>query len=96
MNIKISGAAINDPLFRKLLTKLPLHQGAIFNSSNYKQAKQELFRLANRRGYLAAKMQRSEVRINLAHYTCLITMHFNSGPRYRFGRVVFKGSSFSN
>jgi len=95
LDVKIKGEAANDPKFKRLLAKLPIKQGDVFNSVTYKQVKQKLFNLAARRGYLAAKIEHSEVRIDLKKYTAAVTLHFASGPRYFIGPIFFSKTPFS-
>jgi translocation and assembly module TamA len=95
LDIKISGEAARDRRFKKLLNKFPIKQGDIFVSANYQEAKQALFDLAARRGYLEAKMEASEVKINVAKLSANIILHFASGPRYFFGPIGFSKTPFS-
>jgi translocation and assembly module TamA len=95
LDVKISGEAANDPKFKKFLTKFPIKQGDIFNSVTYNQVKQRLFSLAARRGYMAAKVEHSEVKIDLEKYTARMTLHFASGPRYYIGSIQFSKTPFS-
>lgn len=96
LDVKISGAASSDPEFLKLLKNFPLRQDDVFNSETYSATKQKLFALANNRGFLTAKMEKSVVRINLDNYTTTIIIHFNSGPRYSFGPITFAKTKFSS
>lgn len=95
LDVKIKGEAANDPKFKKLLAKFPIQKGDIFNSVTYKQTKQNLFNLATKYGYLAAKIEHSEVKIDLNKYTAEMTLHFASGPRYFFGTIFFSKTPFS-
>jgi len=89
IKVKVTGEAAKDPEFKKLLAKFPLQQGDVFVASKYTDAKQTLFSLAEIRGYTAAKMQQSVVKINLKKYTAIITLHFASGQRHFFGPVTY-------
>lgn len=95
LDVKIIGVAANDPEFKKLLDNFPVKKGDIFISANYKKAKQDLFDLAARRGYLTAEMQHSEAQIDVANLSAKIILHFASGPRYFFGPVIFSPTPFS-
>lgn len=95
LNIKIFGDAVNDPEFKKLLARFSLRQNDVFKAANYNKAKRDLFGLAQRRGYMAAKMQQSVIKIDLKKYTMVIILHFVSGPRYFFGPIIFSKTRFN-
>jgi len=95
LDMKVTGEVVNDSEFKKLLAKFPLQQGNIFEAAKYTKAKRDLFNLAERRGYVAAKMQQSIVKIDLAKYTAVVILHFASGPRYFFGPITFSRTRFN-
>jgi translocation and assembly module TamA len=95
LDVKITGEAAKDPKFEELLAKFPLHQNDVFEAAKYNKAKQDLFSLAERRGYVAAKMQQSVIKIDLENYTAVIILHFASGPRYFFGPIAFSKTRFN-
>ena len=95
LHVKVTGPAGSDPQFIKLLQNFALRQGDVFNSANYEQAKKSLFDLANRRGYLTAKMEDSVIKIDRDQYTADIVIIFDSGPRYFFGPITFDKTKFS-
>ncbi|MCK4870330.1 MAG: BamA/TamA family outer membrane protein [Gammaproteobacteria bacterium] len=89
VDVKLSGESLRDHKFRKYMAAFPLRRGDVFLASKYKSAKKRLFDLAATRGYLAARMVKSQVQIDLKRYTCAIIWRFDSGPRYSFGNVYF-------
>lgn len=83
----ISKEMAEDPAFRQLSDKLPLHKGDIFNHLKYETIKTEFARLAAERGYMDARFTEHRVAIDLEAYEARITLHLEGGRRYRFGAV---------
>jgi translocation and assembly module TamA len=83
----ISKEMAEDPEFRQLSDKLPLHKGEIFNHLEYETTKIDLARLAAERGYVDARFTEHTVTIDLEDYEARITLHYEGGRRYRFGTV---------
>jgi translocation and assembly module TamA len=83
----ISKEMAEDPAFRQLSDKLPLHKGEIFNHLEYETTKIDLARLAAERGYVDARFTEHTVTIDLEDYEARITLHYEGGRRYRFGTV---------
>ncbi|HYM46850.1 MAG TPA: autotransporter assembly complex family protein, partial [Burkholderiaceae bacterium] len=73
---------------------LPLQQGAPLRHTNYEQSKRALLDLAAERGYLDARLTRSELLVDLERYTATAVLHLESGARYRFGAVRFEQGFF--
>lgn len=76
-----------DPAFRRLIDKLPLHKGDIFNHLDYDNIKTDLARLTAERGYVDARFTEHRVVVDLDAYEARIVLHYEGGPRYRFGTV---------
>ncbi len=85
----ISGEMENDPEFRSLLEKQTLTPGAAFSHLEYERLKSALSRLASERGYFAAGFIRQRVEVDLESYSARIYLDYDSGPRYRFGKLNF-------
>lgn len=80
----------NDPEFQILLQQLPLRKGEAFNHGKYETIKADLSRLAAERGYLDARFVKHRVEIDLEQYEARIYLHYDGGPRYRFGEVLLQ------
>ena len=89
-DIQLLGESGNDEDFLRLLQQAP-QQGAVLHHGQYESLKSALRNLALRKGYFDARfsMQRLEVAADL--HQAFIRLHFDSGPRYRFGSVRFNG-----
>lgn len=96
VNVSITGDAINDPEVKNFLANFPIQQGDILNTIKYKKTKQDFLELAAKRGYILAKIEVSEIRIDLAKYTATIVFRCTSGPRYFFNSTVFSANPLSD
>jgi translocation and assembly module TamA len=86
-NFTLSEAMRNDPKFQALIKKQPLHKGGTFNHLEYENFKSSLANLASERGYFNAHFVEHRVEIDLDAYEARIYLHYDGGPRYRFGEV---------
>lgn len=90
VDVRVDGAAHDDPAFAQLLAKNPLRPGEVLEHPRYEQFKSALQGLATERGYFEARFEASEVRVDAGAHTADIELHLSSGKRYRFGAVSFQ------
>ncbi|MDR3476891.1 MAG: BamA/TamA family outer membrane protein [Gammaproteobacteria bacterium] len=95
INVKITGPGQFEPDLLALLNHFPLTPGQIFQADLYESAKKSLFQTANNQGYIKAALDKKEIQIDLKHYTAVIILQLDTGPRYYFGPVSFEQDSFS-
>ena len=88
-DLQVSGAGVDDPTFQTLIREFPLQQGETVYHPDYEEGKAALDEYASENGYLDAAYDAREIRVDLAAYTADIVVHYNTGPRYRFGPVHF-------
>ncbi len=91
LNINITGDAADDPAFQMLLDSSPLAVGDPINHAHYEEFKRDLQRLAEERGYFDATLSRHSVRVDLAAYEARVEIQLDSGARYQFGPLSFRG-----
>ena len=96
MNVILRGDAQGDDAFAKAVRQLPLKQGDVLNHGLYKQSKSRLFDLAQDRGYFDAAYEVSEVRVRRETRSAEVKLIFDSGPRYRLGKVRFDTNLFDD
>ncbi len=89
VDLRIDGEGGNEPGFRGIVTDFPVRRGEVLFHPDYEQGKKELVDHAAEEGYLDAKFETSEVRVDLERYRADVVVHFQTGPRYRFGDVRF-------
>jgi translocation and assembly module TamA len=95
LDVRITGAGANYEAFQKLRAAFPLQPGQTLNIERYNLAKQKLFDTAYNYGFLNAALVEKNINIDLEKYQAVITLHFDTGPRYFFGDVTFSPSPFS-
>ncbi|MFV0276179.1 MAG: autotransporter assembly complex protein TamA [Parahaliea sp.] len=88
LELQVQGDATADEDFKTLLEAPALHRGEVFNHAHYEEFKKSMLSLAQRRGYFGAHFTRNRVEVVEAANTAAINLHFDSGPRYRFGPLI--------
>jgi translocation and assembly module TamA len=89
VDLRITGAGADDPEFRRISGEFPLKRGEVLFHPDYEEGKDALVELAAENGYLDAEFEVSEVRVDLERYRADVVVHYDTGPRYRFGEVRF-------
>jgi translocation and assembly module TamA len=85
IDVRVDGAGETDPLFERILRRLPLHSGERLNHAAYEGIKTDLQRTAATYGYLDAKLIRNELVVDPPNHKANIALELDTGPRYRFG-----------
>ena len=65
----------------------PLKKGTPFDHERYEAAKKKLLRLGVERGYFDAELSRHTVEIDALTNAAVVSLHYDSGPRYTFAKV---------
>ena len=95
ISIQLHGAATTDEAFQKLLQRIPLAEGGIFNHGDYEQFKNQVLTLGQERGYFDARFTRSKVTINATRDQAEIILHYDSGQRFRFGNIDYSANKLA-
>lgn len=90
-DLQINGEAIRDPEFLALQRQKAPKQGDRMHHGNYEAYKKALLNLSHRKGYFDAKFSRAELVVAPGDRRGKMHLHFQSGPRYRFGDITFNG-----
>ncbi|MFD2176465.1 autotransporter assembly complex protein TamA [Veronia pacifica] len=88
VDVKLSGDAATDIEFEELLADKPT-VGDRLNHKKYDDFKSSLSNLALKRGYFDAKFSESKLAVSPSRNLAFVTLHFDSGKRYRFGEVNY-------
>lgn len=89
IDIKVQGAGANSHVFEKFLNNIPIKTGQALDIKKYNDVKQDLFDLALANGYFDAKLVSSKILIDLPLHKADITIIFDTGPNYFFGKTTF-------
>lgn len=89
IDIKVIGPAKDQPSIQDYLKKIPIQVGDRLEHASYEEVKKTLLRLAVQNGHLDAAYIKSSINIELKKNQARIILELKSGPKYRFGKVVF-------
>lgn len=89
VEVEVLGPGADEPGFRALVDSFPLEEGEPLSHPAYDAGKEALINYAAGNGYLDAEFEVAELRIDLERYVAGVELRQNTGPRYRFGEVIF-------
>ena len=89
MTIQVLGPAANDREFARLIADVGFSSGDVLHHGRYESFRNQLLSLGQQRGYLDAKIALNRVEVEVAAGTADVFIHYDSGPRYRFGQLIF-------
>ena len=95
IDIQVNGEMKNDPIFKKWLLEVSIRPNDILNQGEYEKVKSQLLSLALGRGYFDGKYTESRITVNRDINTATINLNFDSGPRFKLGRISFEGSDLA-
>ncbi|MBE0367246.1 autotransporter assembly complex protein TamA [Pseudoalteromonas aurantia] len=88
----IGDDAERDPVIQKLVSTVPLKNGAAVRHDEYQQTKAQLESTLLQRGYFDFKWAQSRLQIDKARRQANVILHINTGIRYRFGDIKVSGA----
>jgi translocation and assembly module TamA len=94
--IIISGEAQSDEVFKTLIQKQDFKQGEILDHGKYEQFKLSLASLGLKHGYFDARFIDTRIAIHQSYHSAKIYIHYNSGQRFRLGKVNFSDFEINN
>lgn len=87
VDLQIRGEITRMPGFEALRQRILALQGQPLNHADYEKAKNDLELFASRYGFFSAKFTRRSLGIDRKHNRAEVQLHFDSGPRYHFGKI---------
>ena len=95
VDIEVTGPAESAPGAAPLLAQIReawlLPEGAIFRQQAWSAAKERAVATLAASSYAAAKLTRSEARVDPAQHNAELSVSLDSGPPFRFGEVEIQG-----
>ena len=88
-DLQIQGEGASDLGFQAAVDRFPLREGDPLFQPAYEGGKKAFDDYAAANGYLDGRFEVNEIRVDLATYTSEVALHYQTGPRYHFGPVVF-------
>nr|WP_273543339.1 autotransporter assembly complex family protein [Serratia fonticola] len=92
VDIQLQGGARTDEDYLNLVRTDRPTVGEILNHGQFDSFKSSLTNLALRKGYFDAQMLKSQLGVAEELHKAFWDIDFDSGERYHFGKVIFKGS----
>lgn len=93
IQVRLEGPGAQESALKKLVSAFPLAKGEVLRQDLYGQAKQDLQNKAYGLGYLDAAYAVHTLRLNLGESAADVDLVLQTGCRYAFGEVAFKGTS---
>lgn len=87
VDVRVLGEGATDPGFLQAVAAYPLRPGDPLDHAAHELGKRALTAHAARRGYFDAAFDSSAVLVHAGQQRADIVVHYDSGPRYRFGPV---------
>ena len=94
VDVRIDGDGAGDPDLQSWAAGLPLAAGQPLDHRAYETARASLLQAATAAGYLDASYSNHRVEVDLAAYAARITLHLDTGPRYRVGEITLLQDQF--
>ena len=89
ISIQLLGPTAGDEQFNKLLSRVAFAAGDVLHHGKYEDFRNSLLALGQQRGFLDATIVSSRVEVEVGGGTADVFLTYHSGPRYRFGELVF-------
>lgn len=94
VDITILGEAQSDTTFSQLLQSSPVKKGSQVHHGQYEALKGDIQRIAAERGYFDGRFVRSELKIDPQANQASITLHYQSGKRFRIGQMAMNQQTY--
>lgn len=95
VDVRLQGGARQDSDFQLLLTTTP-PIGSVLHHGDYEAFKKKLSSLALNKGYFDGEFTKNQLGIARNLYQAYWDIDYDSGSRYRFGKVNFVGSQINS
>jgi len=89
-SVEISGEGADDPEFAQIqnFAEQTIRSGQVLDQQLYENIKRNIQSTAAQRGFFDAEFVAQEILVDLESYTADVTLHFNTGDRYRIGEIT--------
>ncbi len=94
IDIAFTGDGADDEALKTLSSRFPLAVGDRLVHARYESGKSAMLNAIQGRGYLRARGVTTRVDVHVDEDAADITLHWDTGPRYRLGETIFEGAQF--
>ena len=88
VDVMVTGEGATDPIFVAITDSLPFATGDTLLHVPYEDLKARLQRQATNHGYFQARFDSAQIRVDRGRGSAEIVLHYETGPRYRFGPIT--------
>lgn len=88
----VEGEGKTDPDYQQWIEKGRPKVGSVLNHGDYDKFKSGFSNIALRKGYFDGTYRKSQLGVSLPLHQAFWDIDYDSGQRYRFGKVAFSGS----
>jgi translocation and assembly module TamA len=92
VDVLVEGAGSDDAVFQPMLDQTVLRKGETLHHGLYEQVKGDLLRTAAANGYLDARLNDSQMLVDVEQRTARVRLVLETGRQYRFGNVDIEQS----
>lgn len=90
VDLQLKGEGQQNEAFQKIIAQPMYATGDILNQSKYSSYKSNLESTATSLGFFDAEFTEHKIEVNLDNYTANIKLYFDTGKRYRLGKIDVK------
>lgn len=90
LHIAVTGDGSHHPEFKAVIRSSKLIVGQRLITPEYNRSKMAFFHIAEKLGYLKAKLLEHQIKLDLKEHTAEIDLVFDTGKRYYFGPITFE------
>lgn len=90
LDVAVAGEGANDSAFAAAAREVGLAKGSPLDHGKYELLKRRWAEVALERGYADARFTANRIDVHVAERAADIVLRYDSGPRYRFGPIVFE------
>lgn len=96
VELTVTGEGAQERELRRMVRGFPLGKGDPLLHASYEQGKIAINEWAARAGYLDGTFTTQRIDVDPSASTAAIVLHYDTGPRYRFGPVQFEQAVLSD
>jgi len=96
IELSVSGELAEIKAYRKFRNDLPLKAGQSLNHADYEKTKSEIISLASHYGFFEGQFIQHRLTVEPSKNAADIHLVFESGPRYRIGKLSIEQQQFSD
>jgi translocation and assembly module TamA len=90
VDFRISGPGESERRLRAVLDASTVEEGTVLRHDEYERTRDTLLAKSLELGYRDAQLTEKRIEVDPARRSAQVTLHLETGPRYRFGEITFE------